>query len=147
MKIGGERNATYRALVLHKLGDAFSSRSLHGQRQSRALHPEYPSGSASFCGAHAQASRRFLDSDNLGWSIPIPKGSSIVEPGVTPATDIVLNFDTWTKFEQDCGMSRLWGGVHFRASIQAGQAIGRVIGALAYEFVQDHIQGTERRNN
>jgi hypothetical protein len=112
-----------------------------------ADHPEYPSGSASFCAAHAQASRRFLGSDNLGWSIPIPKGSSIVEPGVTPVTDIVLNFDTWTKFEQDCGMSRLWGGVHFRASIPAGHAIGRVIGDLAYEFVQDHIQGTARCNN
>ncbi|MGH9753668.1 MAG: hypothetical protein ACREA2_12870 [Blastocatellia bacterium] len=44
-------------------------------------------------------------------------------------------------------MSRLWGGVHFRASIQAGQAIGRVIGDMTYEFVQDHIQGTARRNN
>jgi multisubunit Na+/H+ antiporter MnhB subunit len=52
-----------------------------------ADHPEYPSGSASFCGAHAQASRRFLGSDNLGWNVPIAKGSSIVEPGVTPATD------------------------------------------------------------
>jgi uncharacterized protein DUF6851/vanadium-dependent haloperoxidase-like protein len=112
-----------------------------------ADHPEYPSGSASFCGAHAQASRRFLGSDNLGWSIPIPQGSSVIEPGVTPATDIVLNFDTWTKLEQDCGMSRLWGGVHFKASLPAGQAIGRVIGDLAYEFVQDHIQGTARRNN
>ena len=112
-----------------------------------ADHPEYPSGSASFCAAQAQASRRFLGSDNLGWSIPIPKGSSIVEPGVTPATDIVLNFDTWTKLEQDCGLSRLWGGMHFRASIPAGHAIGRVIGDLAYEFVQDHIQGNVRHHN
>jgi len=44
-------------------------------------------------------------------------------------------------------MSRLWGGVHFRASITAGHAIGRIIGDLAYEFVQDHIQGTARCNN
>jgi hypothetical protein len=112
-----------------------------------ADHPEYPSGSAAFCGAHAQASRRFLGTDNLGWMVPIPKGSSIVEPGVTPATDIVLNFDTWTKLEQDCGLSRLWGGVHFRASLSAGQGIGRVIGDLAYEFVQDHIEGKARHQN
>ncbi len=106
-----------------------------------ADHPEYPSGSAAFCGAHAQASRRFLGSDNLGWSIPVPQGSSFVEPGVTPATDIDLTFNTWTEFEEECGQSRLWGGVHFKSSLQAGQTIGNKIGNLAYEFVQDHIRG------
>jgi len=74
-----------------------------------ADHPEYPSGSASFCAAHAQASRRFLGSDELGFSVPIARGASTVEPGVTPATDIVLSFPTWTDFETDCGLSRFWG--------------------------------------
>ena len=107
-----------------------------------ADHPEYPSGSASFCGAHAQASRRFLGSDNLGFSVPIARGASRVEPGVTPATDIVLTFPTWTDFETECGLSRLWGGVHFRASLPAGRDIGRQIGDLAYQFVQDHLLGS-----
>src|SRR4029434_3439873 len=104
-----------------------------------ADHPEYPSGSASFCSAHVQASRRFLDSDNLGFPVSFPKGSSTVEPGVTPATDIVLIFPTWSDFETDCGLSRFWGGVHFRASILAGHSMGRTIGDLAYQFVQNHI--------
>jgi len=108
---------------------------------STADHPEYPSGSASFCAAHAQASRRFLGSDDLGYSVPVARGASLVEPGVTPATDIVLSFPTWTDFETDCGLSRLWGGVHFRASLQAGRDIGRPIGDLAYQFVQDHLLG------
>jgi len=39
------------------------------------------------------------------------------------------------------GLAGFGGGVHFRASIQAGQGIGRPIGDLAYQFVQDHILG------
>jgi hypothetical protein len=41
-------------------------------------------------------------------------------------------------------LSRLWAGVHFAASIPAGQNLCRPIGDLAYEFVQRHIAGTAR---
>ena len=107
-----------------------------------ADHPEYPSGSASFCSAHSQAARRFLGSDVLGWAVPIPKGISVIEPGVTPANDIVLSWATWSDFERDCGLSRLWGGVHFLSSITAGHDLGRQIGNIAYDFVRAHIAGT-----
>jgi hypothetical protein len=106
-----------------------------------ADHPEYPSGSACFCSAHAQASRRFLGSDNFGWSVPFPRGSSVIEPGVTPATDIVIPFPTFTEFENICGQSRLYGGVHFPDAITAGHNLCRPIGDLAYEFVTKHISG------
>jgi hypothetical protein len=108
-----------------------------------ADHPEYPSASASFCAAHAQAARQFFGSDVFGWSVPVAKGSSRVEPGLTPAEDIVLGpWNTWTEFEEECGLSRFWGGVHFPAALPAGRALGTPIGALAYEFVQAHIAGT-----
>ena len=38
-----------------------------------ADHPEYPSGSASFCSAHAETARRFLGSDSLDGRFPSPK--------------------------------------------------------------------------
>lgn len=108
-----------------------------------ADHPEYPSGSAAFCAAHAQASRRFFSSDQLGWSVPAPQGSSRIEPGVSPAADLVLGpWETWTQFEEECGLSRFWGGVHFRSALSAGKHLGRPIGDLAYEFVLAHINGT-----
>jgi hypothetical protein len=123
-------------------------RYLYGDRQGwrsylpTADHPEYPSGSACFCAAHAQASRRFLGSDVLGWSVPIAAGSSQVEPGITPASDLSLGpWDTWTAFAHECGLSRLWGGVHFMAAITAGHDLCHPIGDLAYEFVQAHIDG------
>jgi hypothetical protein len=110
-----------------------------------ADHPEYPSGSACFCAAHGQASRRFLGSDNLGWSVPAPQGSSRVEPGVTPSSNIVLGpWDTWTDFERECGLSRFWGGVHFMPAITEGAAQCKPVGDLAYEFVRAHIEGTAK---
>jgi hypothetical protein len=112
-----------------------------------ADHPEYPSGSAAFCGAHAQASRLYFGSDNLGWSIPTPQGSSLVEPDVTPAADIVINFATWSELEEECGLSRLWGGVHFTPSLPAGRNIGRAVGSAAFQFVQSHLNGTPQVRN
>jgi hypothetical protein len=107
-----------------------------------ADHPEYPSGSACFCSAHAQASRRFLGSDTLGFSIPLAKGSSSVEPGITPASDIVLGpWATWTDFERECGVSRVWGGVHFMSAVKAAQQVCPTVGDRSYEFLRDHLEG------
>jgi hypothetical protein len=106
-----------------------------------ADHPEYPSGSQAFCAAHAQASRLFTGTDALGWVIPTPAGSSIVEPGITPAVDINLTFDTWTDFAEICGNSRVWGGVHFQDAVDASVPLGEEIGTLGYEFAQAHING------
>lgn len=41
------------------------------------------------------------------------KGESVVEPGITPPEDTEIEFKTWTDFVNDCGQSRIWGGVHF----------------------------------
>jgi hypothetical protein len=106
-----------------------------------ADHPEYPSGSSAFCHAHAQASRLYLGTDNLGWTVPIPAGSSVVEPGVTPAVDTNLHFATFTEFATECGYSRLYGGVHFEDAILVSADLGTEIGTHAYEFVQAHIDG------
>jgi hypothetical protein len=106
-----------------------------------ADHPEYPSASAAFCAAHAQSSRLFLGSDNLGWSIPVDQGSSVIEPGHTPQTNITIGWNTWTEFEAECGMSRFWAGVHFPAAVPAGQTIGREIGTKAYQYLMGYIQG------
>lgn len=106
-------------------------------------HPEYPSGSATFCAAHAQAARRFFGTDALNLTIPVAKGSSRVEPGITPANDLVLGpYATWTDFEVECAQSRIWGGVHFRAAIDEGRKLGTPIGELAWQFFKAHLDGT-----
>jgi hypothetical protein len=107
-----------------------------------ADHPEYPSGSAAVCHAHAQASRRFTGSDALGWSVTVRRGASVVEPGITPAADTTLGpWRTWTEWARDCGVSRLLGGVHFQDAITAGNVLGTAVGDRAYEFLQAHTEG------
>ena len=108
-------------------------------------HPEYPSVSTAMCEAQAQAARRFLGSDLLNWSVPAPQGSSIFEPGITPKQDITLGpWATWTEFANECGISRLWGGLHFRAAIEASRQFGPQVGEQAYQFVKQHVDGTAR---
>ena len=97
-----------------------------------ADHPEYPSASAAFCSAHAESSRLYLGSDNLGYTIQVPQGSSRIEPGHTPQAPLTISWATWTEFETECGRSRFWAGVHFPAAVPAGQAIGTEIGTRAY---------------
>ncbi|MFD0688459.1 DUF6851 domain-containing protein [Actinomadura fibrosa] len=104
-------------------------------------HPEYPSGSTALCGAHAQAARRFRGTDAMSFSQTYAAGSSQIEPGITPAKDLTLSWSNWSTFDHDCGMSRLWGGAHFRSSIEASRQMSPRIGDLAYEFVQRHVRG------
>lgn len=107
-----------------------------------ADHPEYPSASTALCHAHAETSRRYFGSDALDWTVPAPRGSSVVEPGATPAGDLELHFATWSDLADACGRSRVWGGVHFTPAVTAGAEMGRAVGALAAEFVRAHVEGT-----
>lgn len=105
-------------------------------------HPEYPSGSACFCAAHAQASRRYLGSDAFGLAVPVAAGSSVVEPGVTPASPTMVGpWNTFTDFENACATSRVLGGVHFQAAVDEGLALCRPIGDTAFEFLDRKVRG------
>ncbi len=107
-----------------------------------ADHPEYPSASAGFCAAYAQAAQIYLNSDTLNWFIPVTQGSSLVEPGYMPQRNVTIGWNTFSEYSADCGNSRFWSGVHFPASIPAGQAIGQKIGRRAHAFMMRHINGT-----
>ncbi|MFJ4832089.1 vanadium-dependent haloperoxidase [Streptomyces sp. NPDC088747] len=104
-------------------------------------HPDYPSGSTILISSQAQASRRFLGDDVLNWKSTLPAGSTRTEPGLTPAADTELRWDTWTDFEQDCARSRVWGGVHFTATVDTSIEFGAQFGDLAHDFLQRHING------
>jgi hypothetical protein len=58
--------------------------------------PEYVSGHSTFSSAAAAALARFTGSDRFGSGVTIPAGSSRVEPGTTPATDVTLSWPTFT---------------------------------------------------
>lgn len=117
-------------------------------------HPEYPSATACFCAAQAQAWRNYLGGDEIpdvtlpsGETVPgyvgvLPAGSSIHEPGVTPANDVVVSYDTWSDYEMDCAESRIWAGLHFRAAVEESLDLCSDIGNAAYDYFQTLLDGT-----
>jgi hypothetical protein len=110
-------------------------------REAEADYPEYPSVSAAACLAFAEQTRRSLGTDQLDLSFPYAKGSSVIEPGVTPAGDIKLHWNTLTDFAGDCGQSGVWGGENFPASIKAAARYAPQIGDLVYQFLQGKVNG------
>ncbi|MGW0763567.1 DUF6851 domain-containing protein [Streptomyces sp. NPDC002814] len=104
-------------------------------------HPEYPSGSTTMCSAGAQTARRFFGSDDLDWTLDFNAGTSVVEPGITPAKDLKLQFSTWTEFNRACARSRVDAGVHFGKTVERSLVFGEQFGDLAHEFVQRHVKG------
>ncbi|MCD0448630.1 hypothetical protein LO762_05385 [Actinocorallia sp. API 0066] len=107
-----------------------------------AASPEYPSGVTAVCLAYTQQARRFTGSDKLEIFVPAPKGSSLVEPGRTPASDAPLRWSGLSDFAKDCGQSRVWGGENFPASVEAASRYASKIGDLSYEFVQRKLNGS-----
>ena len=99
----------------------------------------YPSASAGFCAATAVSARLFTGTDELNFDVEWVAGTSVTEPGTTPAADVIYNYATWTQFSDECGMSRVWAGVHFPDAVPAGQALGTTIGERAYQFYLDHL--------
>lgn len=104
-------------------------------------HVEFPSGSTTLYHAHAQSATRFLGSDAIDLHFPFVKGTSIIEPGVTPAQDFELHFTSWKDFADVGGMSRAYGGVHFLGAIRAGEQLGPQFGDLAYDYVMKYVKG------
>jgi hypothetical protein len=101
-------------------------------------HSEYPSGTACFCAAQFAFIRRYLGTDQFGgYTVAKSNGSSTVEPGQTPATNIVLGpYNTFTDYVNDCGESRIIAGIHYRTSIDQAKAICTRLGNDVYDFLQ-----------
>lgn len=100
--------------------------------------PEYPSGHSGFSSAAAETLRLITGSDVFGHSVTIPAGASRVEPGLVPATDLTLSWATFSDAADEAGISRRYGGIHFRDGDLDGRLIGRRIGKLAWERSRYH---------
>eukprot|EP01084_Bolivina_argentea_P250590 419929_1 len=102
-------------------------------------HSEYPSASACLCTGYAEFTKDFVKQEynddnlhNIHWFEPA--GSSNVEPDITPKEDLLLYIGDLDDMYEICSKSRLWGGMHFTASVHSGKEICTGIGTLAYEY-------------
>jgi len=105
--------------------------------------PEYVSGHSTYSAAAARILELWTGSDRFGDSVTIPLGSSKIEPGATPAYSVTLRWETFTEAANEAGISRRYGGIHFRAADLAGRLLGRVVAFEAWQKAQSYFEGSE----
>lgn len=103
---------------------------------------EYISGHSTFSMAGATVLRRFKGSDEYGDCASFPAGWSKVEPGFAPSDDVTLCWETFTEAAEQAGISRLYGGIHFRQGNLEGLNVGRQVGEQVWAKAQTYFNGT-----
>ena len=104
--------------------------------------PEYLSGHSTYSAAAAKVLELWTGSDHFGDSVTLPAGSSKIEPGVTPAHPVTLSWETFTDAANQAGISRRYGGIHFRAADLAGRLLGRLVAVKSWQRAQGYFDGT-----
>ncbi len=94
--------------------------------------PAYVSGHSSFSSASATVLQLITGSDKFDYQTTIPANFGRVEPGVPPVATVIA-YKRFSDAVNDAGMSRLYGGIHFKDDNTAGQLIGNAAGQLAYD--------------
>jgi hypothetical protein len=84
----------------------------------------------------------FGNSADFSASVTIEAGSSKIEPGITPATNVVISWPRLIDTADDAGWSRRWGGIHFQTSDEHGRGLGKRIGSNVWTKAQAHFNGT-----
>jgi membrane-associated phospholipid phosphatase len=89
------------------------------------LHPEYPSAHSILAGAVATV----LQAE-------IGKGPPPLLSTASPtAKGAVRRWSNLDEFIREVGEARIYSGIHYRASIEVGAAMGRQVGSLAAQKV------------
>jgi hypothetical protein len=90
-------------------------------------HPEYPSAHACITPAGGRVIARFLGTDQIDFTVP----------SLTGLKD--RHFDTVKELEDDVGNARIWGGIHYRSSVEAGNMIAM---KTAHQVLAHHFQSS-----
>ncbi len=106
--------------------------------------PDYVSGHSTYSAAAATILEDWTGSDHFGYSTTIAKGSSRIEPGITPTHPIVLSWSTFTEAADQAGMSRRLGGIHFRRADLVGRQLGHLVAAKAWARAQSYFDGSAK---
>jgi hypothetical protein len=111
---------------------------------------EYVSGHSAFAAAGAEVLRRFSGSDRFyDRSVKIgdlnrdsarePMGTYVVRRGQgafersTPLEPVTLRWDSFSQAAEQCGMSRLYGGIHIMDANLRALDMGRAAAGMAYD--------------
>ena len=98
-------------------------------------HPEYVSAHSTFSAAAAETLARFFETDAVEFSV-----TSFDVPGV------VREYRSLRACAEEIGMSRLYGGIHYRFSNEDGLVLGRKVAeAVIGQFGIDRSAGLSSR--
>lgn len=103
--------------------------------------PEYISGHSTFSAAGATVLALWTGSDHFGDSVTFAPGSSTIEPGLTPHNPVTLQWSTFSDAANEAGISRRYGGIHFKAGDLVGRAVGDLVGIQAWAKAQYYFNG------
>lgn len=87
-------------------------------------HPEYASAHSTVGSAGAEVLQRFFLVDSANISLAAADNPAYVR-----------NYTTYSQVVEEAGMSRIYGGIHFRFSKVAAEAAGRTLGAYVYDSI------------
>lgn len=94
--------------------------------------PEYISGHSTFSAAGATILALWTGSEQFGASVTFASGSSVIEPDISPKSAVTLHWKTFHDAANQAGISRRYGGIHFRAADLVGRATGDLVAANAW---------------
>lgn len=104
--------------------------------------PGYSSGHSAFSAAAAEVLKRFTGSDYFGYVQTWAAGTSTLEPGLVPASQISITWNNFTDAANAAAASRITGGIHFQEDITDGLPLGRSVGSVVYDKALTYINGT-----
>jgi hypothetical protein len=102
---------------------------------------EYLSGHSAFSSAAAEVLKDYTGSDAFGYRHDVLAGSSRVEPGTAPATTMTFTYATFSDAADEAGVSRRYGGIHFRSGDMVSRDLGRAVGSAAWKKAQHLFNG------
>jgi hypothetical protein len=101
-------------------------------------HSEHPSFTACLCYSVTGAFEKYLGTKSIDFTVTFPKGSSYVDPGRLPSSDITVNYKDLEDLADRCAIGRVWNGVHFPESTSFIKNQCTHIGYAAHDFVKSY---------
>jgi hypothetical protein len=103
--------------------------------------PEYVSETSAESAAAARVLALFTGSDRFGYSMAAEKGSSRIEPGITPAQPVALKWETFTEAADQAGLAGCFAGIHFTSADLAGRQLGRLAADRGFARAELYFSG------
>jgi len=102
---------------------------------------EYVSGHSTFSAAGAEILKKASGREVFGACATIAAGS-LGEGGTVPAADVQLCWPTFKAAADEAGISRRYGGIHFKDGDLQARQLGTQIGKLVWDKAQSYFNGT-----